>query len=914
MKWMSGMDELDFQINFQKITGRFPFQWQLRLYQDFLVGALPDVVDLPTGLGKTSAMAVWLLARAAGAPVARRLIYVVDRRVVVDQATDEARMLRDRLTSNLAQALGLEGRNLPISTLRGGRAGDREWMQDPSHPAIVVGTVDMIGSRLLFEGYGVKREVRPMEAAFLGCDSLLLLDEAHLSTALLATARSMADATISGGSAFPPPMRVIPLSATAGSGRRVFALEAEDRVDPIVSRRLKAVKRLRIEKVGKLDPGDMARRAWDMADAAGGTPRILVFVHRREMAGKLREAIEKESARRKVRTQPLLLVGGRRGRERDLAAEALRDHGFIAGAPAPRQVPAFLVATSAGEVGVDLDADAMLCDLVPWERMVQRLGRVNRRGDGAADVLALHAETETAKDADETVRREATCRLLEALPTMGDGVIDASPGAIFALRTLPGMSDRIAEASTPAPLRPELSRPLVEAWALTGVERHAGRPEPAPWLRGWVEEEAATEIVFRTLLPVRRGPAPDETVAVEQDVEAYMDAAPPHPSETLEVTRDEALRWLMARAAAQRGRGSRVDEGDEAASAEAPHPDDVIALTFDRAHALRRAWRLRDVLAVADEGRDARRAEAALRRSLADGLLLVDSRLGGLSQGLLDEKCDAAPATADMDESWRAVAADPAHADSRPMIAFRLRLVPHEGGGGLPPPWRRAIALDAALDSSGDVARLLEIWTWRDATGSEGARPLARRPQRLADHQQAVEAAARRIAAAVGLPAEEVEAIGMAARLHDEGKAAAIWQDAMGAPREGRPWAKTGAGGNGRALFGYRHEFGSLLRTQDRVPEGPMRDLILHLIAAHHGRARPLIAIDGCAPDADFDGGSPSRLEAAAGEAALRFARLQRRFGPWGLAFREAVLRAADWKASAEAEVEVRTTENVADG
>ena len=38
------------------------------------------------------------------------------------------------------------------------------------------------------------------------------------------------------------------------------------------------------------------------------------------------------------------------------------------------------MATSAGEVGVDLDADHMVCDLVPWERMVQRLGRVNRRG------------------------------------------------------------------------------------------------------------------------------------------------------------------------------------------------------------------------------------------------------------------------------------------------------------------------------------------------------------------------------------------------------------------------------------------------------------------------------------------------------------------------------------------------------
>lgn len=49
----------------------------------------------------------------------------------------------------------------------------------------------------------------------------------------------------------------------------------------------------------------------------------------------------------------------------------------------------FLVATSAGKVGVDLDADHMICDLVEWERMVQRLGRVNRRGDGGAKVVVV---------------------------------------------------------------------------------------------------------------------------------------------------------------------------------------------------------------------------------------------------------------------------------------------------------------------------------------------------------------------------------------------------------------------------------------------------------------------------------------------------------------------------------------------
>jgi CRISPR-associated endonuclease/helicase Cas3 len=63
-----------------------------------------------------------------------------------------------------------------------------------------------------------------------------------------------------------------------------------------------------------------------------------------------------------------------------------------------------------------------------------------------------------------------------------------------------------------------------------------------------------------------------------------------------------------------------------------------------------------------------------------------------------------------------------------------------------------------------------------------------------------------------------------------------------------------------------------------------MQDLVLHLIAAHHGRARPL-------PD----------VEALARNTPRRFARLQRKYGRWGLAYLESLLRAADWAASAAA-------------
>ncbi len=106
-------------------------------------------------------MAIWLVARACGAGLPRRLVYVVDRRAVVDQATDFAEDLRKCVDGDveLKRALGLENRSLPISTLRGQHVDNKKWLEDPASAAIVVGTVDMVGSRLLFEGYGTSRRM-----------------------------------------------------------------------------------------------------------------------------------------------------------------------------------------------------------------------------------------------------------------------------------------------------------------------------------------------------------------------------------------------------------------------------------------------------------------------------------------------------------------------------------------------------------------------------------------------------------------------------------------------------------------------------------------------------------------------------------------------------------------------------------
>src|SRR5258708_7870791 len=91
-------DDKPFRAIFRALTDKDPFPWQLALYDLFVSGKVPPAVDLPTGLGKTSVVAIWLITLITHpAKVPRRLAYVVNRRTVVDQTTSEVERLRKRL-------------------------------------------------------------------------------------------------------------------------------------------------------------------------------------------------------------------------------------------------------------------------------------------------------------------------------------------------------------------------------------------------------------------------------------------------------------------------------------------------------------------------------------------------------------------------------------------------------------------------------------------------------------------------------------------------------------------------------------------------------------------------------------------------------------------------------------------------
>lgn len=970
---------MDFKSAFESLTGYPPFRWQARLYADhFSKGEIPAALDLPTGLGKTSVMAIWLIARALGATLPRRLVYVVDRRAVVDQATAEAEKLRaalDGAASEFRGKLGLSDRSLPISTLRGQFVDNRDWLADPAVPAIIVGTVDMIGSRLLFEGYGVSRKMRPYHAGLLGADTLVVLDEAHLVPPF----EKLLEAIEKGVSAdyaenrqcalgpknannrkIVPPFRLLSLSATGREREgKPFRLFDDDHNDEIVKKRLNANKALSIKPLEDKQTIEnaLAETAWGLVK--NGEPiRCLIYCDKRETAQKVFDDLCKRSAPAKKGTERTasveLFTGARRFFEREETTTRLIEPlGFVAGKTNETGKPAFLVATSAAEVGVDLDADHMVCDLVAWERMVQRLGRVNRRGEGDATVVVIDPGERKPKKPDELTEAEKRAVLaykslavIKALrrPAVANDARDASPASLVDLKQR-AASDAslcvaIDAATTLATLRPALTRALIDAWSMTSLEKHTGRPEVAPWLRGWVDEDGPqTAVVWRTHLPVRT----EGGDAADKEVEAFFEAAPPHVSEKLETESYAVVDWLIKRAAGLLGAKSKASDSSENGAGEiAPEAaplaeaaddspetqpcalaaDDIVAFALTPARELKRVYRLRD---FSGEKKD----KEALQRELAFATLVIDARFGGLSGGLLAEIDSGTPRTADDGDEW--IDAPPAKDGTKePLIKFRVRSgkdqepdADVELDQAADSEWRETFRFHAELNEEGKPTRSLIVEKWRGASTNENEKSISKRAQSLSEHKDWTATAARKIAHALRLPDDYESMLVAAARMHDDGKSRELWQRAMGKPKPHKsnpdanwPYAKTEGRGLNLQLLKingetFRHEFASVYDAEKcgiLEPLPPhLRDLALHLIAAHHGYARPVIApIDPDAP--------PSALQQRACDVALRFARLQKQWGPWGLAWWEALLRAADQQASRENDEAGRTEQKRKEG
>ena len=205
-----------------------------------------------------------------------------------------------------------------------------------------------------------------------------------------------------------------------------------------------------------------------------------------------------------------------------------------------------------------------------------------------------------------------------------------------------------------------------------------------------------------------------------------------------------------------------------------------------------------------------------------------------------------------------------------------------------------------AFDYEGDPLRSLVCLS--------PAPPHTKREEQSFDkHVGAVEWEAQRLADALKLQEPFRSALFFAAKWHDEGKKADRWQRYIGGPDDGgQPLGKSAKWRDPRLLAGYLHEFGSLLRVSDdetrkyftdpqrkltSEQQDAARDLALHLIAALHGYARPHFVNP---LDDDFT----TNCEETHLDVIRRYARLQRKYGRWGLAYLESLLRAADAAAS----------------
>jgi CRISPR-associated endonuclease/helicase Cas3 len=710
------------------------------------------------------------------------------------------------------------------------------------------------------------------------------------------------------------------LSATSRTrSAHVFTLRREDWKDDRAARlRLRARKRVILKKPVPAAhlAAALAREAWLLAKPRAAA--VLVFCDRRKDAQDVCQLLKKQfrDTFGDDADATELLVGERRVRERKQLVEKAVFKRFLPErhdkrSPKAHPRPAFLIATSAGEVGVDLDPDHMVCDVVTWERLVQRFGRVNRRARPAKDARIVIIPTEidrtashkNGSDSDEeaAASRESLTRFIkDAWPRNADGWPDACPAQLHQLKSDKRFADILAAAETPAPSRPALVRADIDAWAMTSLDQHSARPDPQPWLRGWVEDEPQTRIVWRQHFPLRAAGTRDawDDPETRNDVIEFFEAAPPHLTEALDAPTARVVDVLRKRASAwsTRSRINRSPTKDDP-------PHDPVLLIFSKSGQL--------VAAPYRATRLLWEKAGAIHRLLANRTVIVDARLGGLDDdGLLSHAAGQPVITLDGDESrWEINLADTAGFQVRRVNVSADR-AEADGENALQSSWRvdhrwRAVPEDEEKDGAASAVLIVDVWRGTTSACSDaytrGNPAMARFNQSLRAHNVRMLECMEAIAHRLNITDPYVVMLRFVALMHDRGKERDVWQNAMGAPVDGGPYAKSKERCVPKMLdiAGeiYRHEFGSLreaLIDRGLMKVSPeLRPRALHLIAAHHGFARPVIA--ACDPEAPR-----TACMAVAREAAKRFLDLQTKWGAWGLAWWESLVRMADWQASAQ--------------
>ncbi len=960
---MTSLNVRSFRTFFKAIHGVDPFPWQRRLVERLHeTGLWPEALDLPTGTGKTAAIdaAVFHLALEAGKPERRapmRVLYVVDRRTIVDQAHDRAVRIQQALSNSTEPvmvavrerlaSLSREGVPLAVAILRGGIARDDGWARTPDQPLVAVSTVDQVGSRLLFRGYGVSDSMRPVHAGLLANDSLLLLDEVHLSNPFVESLEQI-DGRYMRWAEEPLPRRWqwVPMSATPRTSRKdALGLDAEDEAHPVLRRRLSASRPARLREVAARGEGELAQRALvgalceEALEMARGGRAVAVVVNRVATARAVFVILHQRLA---VAAEVFLLTGRMRPVEREALEDRIRPMvGAGLRSRQPDARPVVVVATQCIEAGADLDFDGLVTECASLDAIRQRFGRLNRLGDieDAEGVVVVRKDVLKAEDPIYGPALANTWSYLSRLPEVDFGL-----GRF----RMPPRKD-LPELLPPLEHAPVLLPAHLDLWVQTAPVP-AVDPDLALWLHGPERGQPEVQIVWRADVSAEMLRAGGDHESVLQRLEA----CPPSTPEALAVPLPAARRWLAGsgeaaisdvdgmqagddRAPTQRVRRAFAWRGDASGVVEwgDVRPGDTLVVPADYGGLLHGSWAPESETPVVDLGDRAyalRRGKAILRLHAAvlggHARSEVDGALPGWAASPPVPAPEGEEANLDAIRDWLdgVIAASTAPEWMKEAAAALRRDLQTRR------PPRIINARDArALD---DYVTLVGRVPLRNETRSEGGTTteddtgsFTGTESTLREHLRGVGDIAREYARNSGLPEERVDDLALAGALHDVGKADRRFQAMLrggsvyAAEVAAEPLAKSSIPAADRATResarvragyprGARHELVSLalLGSSEEVRKRAKDfELVQHLVASHHGHCRPFapFAEDEDPVEVAFtDGALDLRASSAHGFEAFgsgvsdRFWGLVRKYGWFGLAWLEAILRLADHRRS----------------
>ena len=903
---------------YQACNGHEPFPWQDRLANSVAeTGAWPAEIGVPTGLGKTSCLDIavwWLASQADREPAARnaptRIWWVVNRRLLVDATAAHAKHIADTLEDPREQ--GVTGRALQtvlavqqqlkslsvcrtrvldVIRLRGGIAGRTPI--NPSCPTIILCTLPMYGSRLLFRGYGSR--LRSVDAAMAGTDSLILLDEAHLAPHLQNLLPALGEcmpATVSilGERRSKPQLTSLTATGRAQPGQR-FDLDDSDKAHPIVKQCIHAAKPLEIREC----KGEAGKHlAEGCSSLLKGRPpsTVVIFANTPDTA---RKAFERVRKRHGKEAEVLLLTGRQREREAERLRARILDQqeGMTGTSTVQRHQHLIVVATQTLEVGADIDAEFMVTEACGVRALTQRLGRLNRFGNHVhARAVYVHIppkgkKLEMSWPVYGAEPGQVFKRLQDAVAEGGTGTVDLSPARVA--KVLQDPDDDTGRA-------PEVMQGILWEWVKTTTPPEGEAPVE-PYFAGISGAQYSVSLIWRVHVPEggkRLWPRATDREAMEvplREVREALDMA-----ETIHRLAPDNL-TIQAVAPVDLRPGDRIvlpaDRGlmDEFGwNPEASNPVMDVSLPrqglpFD-AQAIQCLCRV-DVGGYIDTCERAFKAEGADQDASNNAVL-----------ALLD-KIRAAPAPT----AWEELEWSNFVHSLQPDLKQSRHSVPRLYTSDRENTWN-----SSDLDETSLVQDTVE------AIGLDA-------------HGAAVADLATRTAEKIGISPRLARVADEAGQLHDIGKADHRFQRWLkpdfDPEQDTSPKLLRAKSNTPRHLWeatraaagwphGGRHEELSarlvhIWMQQRKAAFTPQeQDLLIHLIASHHGKGRPFtmpVPDDSPAQVSSLIDGvrvqASANLAVADWEQPARFHGLNQWLGPWGLSLMEAIVILADHTVSA---------------